>query len=195
MAIDSPAVRALVRRLLAQRTASTRPLVVALDGRSGVGKSSLAAPLAVALDGTVLDGDSFFAGGVTVRSDCPERLAADCIDWRRLRPVLELLRQGREATYHAFDWEAFDGNLEPTPTVCVPKRVVILDGVYSARPELADLVDVRVLLRASDAVRIERLHAREGVLGPWELQWHQAEAWYFQNAAPAEDFDVVIDEA
>ena len=63
---DSPAVRALVRRLLAQRDASTRSLVVALDGRSGVGKSSLAAGLAVALDGTVLDGDSFFAGGVAV---------------------------------------------------------------------------------------------------------------------------------
>jgi len=193
--IDSPAVRALVHRLLAQRDASTRPLVVALDGRSGVGKSSVAAALAVALDGSVLDGDSFFAGGVAVRSDAPEQLAADCIDWRRLRPVLEVVRQGREARYHAFDWKAFNGNLEPSPTVCVPKRVVIVDGVYSARPELADLVDVRVLLRVSDAVRIERLHAREGALGPWELQWHRAEAWYFQNVAPAEGFDVVIDAA
>jgi uridine kinase len=191
--IHSPAVRALVNGLIAQRNASTRPLVVALDGRSGVGKSSLAAALAGALDGSVLDGDSFFAGGVVVRSDAPERLAADCIDWRQQRPVLALLRHGREATYHAFDWQAFNGNLEPRPTVCVPKRVVIFEGVYSARPELADLVDVRVLLRVPEAVRIERLLAREGAISPWEGQWHAAEEWYFRHAAPPEGFDVVID--
>jgi uridine kinase len=186
-------VRALVRTISAERDASTRPLVVALDGRSGVGKSSLAAALAGALDGSVLDGDSFFAGGVAVRNDAPERLAADCIDWRRLRPVLEALRHGRETSYHAFDWEAFNGNLETKPTRCVPTRVVILDGVYAARPELADLIDVRVLLRVPDAVRIERLLAREGSLGPWERQWHAAEEWYFENVAPPEAFDVVID--
>jgi uridine kinase len=193
--IESPAVRVLIRMLTARRDASTRPLVVALDGRSGVGKSTLAAELAGTLDGSVLDGDGFFAGGVMVRSDAPGRLAADCIDWRRERPVLEVLRQGSEAKYHAFDWEAFNGDLEPKPTVCVPKRVVIFDGVYSARPELADLVDVRVLLRVPDAVRMARLLLREGALGPWERQWQAAEDWYFQNVARPEYFDVVIDPA
>jgi hypothetical protein len=67
--------------------------------------------------------------------------------------------------------------------------------VYAARPELADLIDMRVLLRVPDAVRMERLLAREGSLGPWERQWHAAEEWYFANVAPPEAFDVVIDGA
>ena len=38
-----------------------------------------------------------------------------------------------------------------------PADVVIVDGVYSARPELADLVDVRVLLEVPADVRSRRL--------------------------------------
>jgi len=171
-----------------------RPCVVALDGRSGAGKSTLAARLARLLDGVVLEGDAFFAGGVDVRRDSPRDRARDCIDWRRQRPVLEALRAGREARYVAFDWDAFDGRLEGEPSVCEPRDVVVFEGVYTARPELADLTDLRVLLRVSDEVRIARLLAREGTIGPWERQWHEAEEWYFAHDATPGWFDAIIDE-
>jgi uridine kinase len=182
-------------QVIKERTADrTRPLLVALDGRSGAGKSTLAARLAVALDAVVIDGDGFYAGGVHVRSDTPEQRAAGCIDWRRQRPVLEALRAGRAARYFAFDWHTFDGRLQTTPTLVEPKPIAILEGVYSARPELAALLDLRLCLSVPEDVRQRRLLGREGALTAWELQWHRAEDWYFQHAAPLEGFDVVVEE-
>ncbi len=52
------------------------PYVIAIDGRSGAGKSTLAARLAKVLDALVIDGDSFFHGGVKLRRDTPEERAS-----------------------------------------------------------------------------------------------------------------------
>jgi para-aminobenzoate synthetase len=186
-------VPSLVEQIGLRRVVRQRPFCVALDGRSGAGKSTLAKRLADVMSATLLDGDGFFAGGVAVRGDLPEHRARDCIDWRRQRAVLEALRAGRAASYRAFDWEAFNGSLGREPTVVEPRSVVIVEGVYSARPELADLLDLRVLLRVQDDVRRARLLAREQSLTDWELQWHDAEDWYFANAAPCAGFDVIVE--
>jgi uridine kinase len=183
----------LASAILERARPLSRPCIVALDGRSGVGKSTLARALAASLGATVLDGDGFFAGGVSVRGNTPAERARDCIDWRRQRPVLESLRTGHGASYFAFDWTAFDGRLEREPTRVEPRPIVIFEGVYSGRPELADLIDMRVLLRVSEATRVQRLLAREGSIGPWERQWHEAEDWYFENVAP-EDWSHCIAE-
>jgi uridine kinase len=172
---------------------ATGGYVIAIDGRSGAGKSTLAARLAVELGARLVDGDGFFDGGVELRSDTPEDRARACIDWRRQRAVLQSLRAGREARYFAFDWDAFDGRREPRPTRLAPAPLVVLEGAYSARPELHDLVDLRVLLVVSDATRRARLLAREGNIGRWETQWHEAEDWYFAHVAPTSSFDVVVD--
>jgi uridine kinase len=183
---------AIVAGVAALVDPSGGPCMVALDGRSGVGKSTLAARLATATGATVIDGDDFFAGGVELRRDPPDRRAAACIDWRRQREVLTTLREGRAAKYLAFDWDAFDGRLESAPTVVEAAPLVILEGVYAARPELADLIDLRVLLRVPDDVRLRRLEAREGGIGESERAWHEAEEWYFANAARETSFDVVV---
>lgn len=180
---------------LIQQAARARsgPLVVAIDGRSGTGKSTLAADLAQRLGATVVEGDDFYAGGTGIDGDPPQSRAARCIDWQTQRRVLTAFRQGQGAQYNAFDWDAFDGSLRASPTTVAPGAILLLEGVYSARPELHDMVDLRILLTLPDAVRLARLIAREGEIGPWEAQWHEAEDWYFANAAPPSAFDLVID--
>ncbi|MDZ4374043.1 MAG: hypothetical protein U1C74_21820 [Phenylobacterium sp.] len=168
------------------------PHIVGLDGRSGVGKSTVAAALAERLEAAVIAGDDFFAGGVAIRDDSPESRAAACIDWTRQRCVLEALRTGREADWRAFDWEAFDGRLCDRATRVAPRPVVILEGVYSARPELHDLLDTRVLLTLPDSLRNTRLRNREGALGPWERQWQEAEDVYFAQIMPLDRFDLIL---
>jgi uridine kinase len=106
--------------------------------------------------------------------------------------VLEALRSGRGASYVAFDWDAFDGRLDTEPTVVEPRPVVLFEGVYTARSELADLVDLRILLWVDDATRGARLLAREGSIGAWERQWHEAEEWYFTHLAPSHGFDMIL---
>jgi uridine kinase len=185
----------MVEQIVALRARGAGVICVAVDGRSGAGKSTLAKQLARAIPATLLDGDSFFAGGVAVRSDSPEERARDCIDWRRQRVVLEALRAGHPASYAGFDWEAFDGRLERELTVVelASSRIVIVEGVYSARPELADLLDLRLLLRVPDDVRMARLLGREQSFTAWERQWHEAEEWYFGNAAPPAGFDIIVE--
>lgn len=168
------------------------PLVAAIDGRSGSGKSTLAQRLADELNAAVIEGDDFYAGGTGLRGDSPAARAAACIDWRRQRHVLAALRSGRTACWWPFDWDAFDGRSCAQPTEVSPRPVIILEGVYSARPELADLVDLRVLVSVPDDVRMARLVAREGAIGPWERQWHEAEDHYFAAIMPDSRFDVVL---
>lgn len=176
-------------------TARTRPgpLVVAIDGRSGTGKSTLARALADRLAATVIEGDDFYVGGTGIEGDPPQSRAARCIDWQSQRRVLSALRAGQAASYHAFDWDAFDGSLSPESTWVAPARVLILEGAYSARPELRDLLDVTILATVPKTVREARLLEREGEIGPWERQWHEAEDWYYAHAAPEAGFDLVLD--
>lgn len=172
---------------------AARPFLVALDGRSGAGKSTLARALSDTLNGAVIEGDDFYAGGTGLRSDSAVSRAAACIDWSRQRQVLEDLAAGRPAQWRAFDWEAFDGRLRDAPTILEPTPVVILEGVYSARPELADLLDLRLVLAVPEELRLRRLADREGTIGPWERQWHEAEAYYFETVIPLTRFDAVIE--
>ena len=168
-----------------------RPLVVALDGRSAAGKTMLAAALAERLEATVIEGDDFYAGGIEVRSERPAALVDVCIDWQRQRLALETLRDGGKASWHAFDWDAFDGRLCAEETVKAAAPIVILEGVYAARPELADLIDIAVLVRTDEGLRESRLLARQEHTGPWELQWHAAEDYYFEFVRPLTSFNML----
>jgi len=178
------------------RAARMGPVLVALDGRSATGKSTMAAALAHLLDATVVEGDDFYAGGSDAewRARTPARRVALCIDWQRMRAqALEPLLAGRPASWHPFDWESGAGLAQHTIS-CEPAPVLVLDGVYSGRPELADLVDVAVLLRLPEAQRLRRLATREGdaFMADWHRLWESAEEYYFAHVRPPHSFDVVI---
>jgi uridine kinase len=185
---------ATLRELVAQRSSGRgHPYVVAIDGRSGTGKSTLASALVERLDAAIIDGDGFFTGGVELRTDDPRSRAAHCIDWRLQREIILTLCAGRTASWLPFDWNAFDGSLSTKQVHVESKPVLILEGVYSARPELSSLIDLRILLSTPEPVRVQRLNRREGGIGPWERQWHEAEDWYFQHAASDQWFDIIVE--
>ena len=182
---------------------SPQRLVVAIDGRSGSGKTTVAAAVAQAIGAVIVPCDDFFAASVSNTEwdrRTPEQRAADAIDWRRLkREAIEPLRTGRPARWYAFDFLAGprgDGTypLRRTPTVLAPKPVVLLDGAYSARPELADVLDLSVLVEAASTTRDARLAAREApeFLRQWHARWDLAEEHYFGRVRPPSAFDVVL---
>lgn len=184
----------IAAELIARAGATGRPLLAAIDGRSGVGKSTLARELAAATRAAVIEGDDFFAGGTGIRSDSAPSRAEACLDRPKLRAVLDQLRSGRSAAYRPFDWQAFDGSLRIAPVIIEARRVLIVEGVYASHPEFADLLDLKILLLAPDPVRHQRLIQREGSIGRWERQWHEAEDWYFSSLATPDKFDLVVGE-
>jgi len=186
----------LVRAIAEAAGRDDRPCIVALDGRSGAGKSTLAAAARARTGAQVIEGDDFYSGGDAAQWDAmsADEKVAHCMDWRRQRPVLESLRRGEAATWHPYDWEVFTDQLSATSITCPAAQVIMLEGAYSARPELADLLDLRVLLDTEDGERRRRLRDREGdeYLSDWERRWSEAEDHYFGTVMPASAFDLVL---
>jgi len=146
----------------------------------------------------VVQGDDFYSPGLAALSSTdrtamtPQELAALVIDWRRLRrQALEPLLAGRVATYRPYDWESDDGRLGE-PVRVRPARVILLDGVYSGRPELADIVAGEVLVQAPERDRLRRLVERNEADPEWEPLWAAAEEHYFTHVRPAASFAVRV---
>ena len=193
------AVARVVDRITSVRQTKS-PITVALDGRSGSGKSTLADAVANALGAVVVISDDFYSGGADERwaSKSAQEKAREAINWERLRAqVLEPLRQGEPASWHPLDFEPGIGwrGWKDELVSLVPSDVILLDGVYSARPELDDLLDVRVLVEAAEDVRRARIARREGddFAERWHAIWDEAEDHYFINVRPPSSFDVVVD--
>lgn len=167
-----------------------RPVVIAIDGASASGKSTLAEHLAGRLDAGILHMDDFYRD----ESEAIRRsydAAAGILryfDWERLRDeALMPLRAGVPARFRPFDWQRGFGLGQVVAVDAAP--VMIVEGVYSARPELRHLIDVTVLVTAADKVRRERRLQRHSP-HEWQRRWDDAELLYF---AAHHDFDYVVD--
>lgn len=139
---------------VAEHAATGRPFLVGIDGGTGAGKSRLANLLRKKAGAAVVPSDDFFAAQITAAGwakRSPAERARDYIDWRRLRSAaLEPLLTGDPAEWLPFDFSAGrrpDGTypFSSRPVRLDPTTLIVLEGVYSCRPELSDLLDLRVL--------------------------------------------------
>lgn len=197
----------LVAAVLEALDGRAAPLVVGIDGRSGGGKSTLAAGLAARLPAehgrtvAVIEGDEFYAGGSAATWDArtAEEKAGLVIDWRRQRVVLEALLADGAAEWRPFDWEADDWDADEVPLLAATSNtatadVIVLEGAYSCRPELHDLLNLLVLLDPPADVRRQQLLDREGDehRADWEARWSEAEDHYFGTVMPPARFHLVL---
>jgi uridine kinase len=211
------AARRVVKALGRWQAAQPGVLVVAIDGHGGAGKSTLAAAVAEATGAALVHTDDFFqppaapaggppaaghgppaqAGGPPGRPGGPPggpapgaRSMAQYYDWRRIRAqAVQPLKAGRRATFRRFDWER-GGWLDGAVTVA-PTALIVLEGVFSAAPELSDLTDRSVLVDTPEQERLRRLRAR---VAPeeWDSDWLIAEQAYFGAIRPPSSFDLVV---
>lgn len=139
-------------------------LVVAIDGYGASGKTTIAFEVAVELDAATVHTDHYYEDhGLFDRDPHP---MARYYHWEPLRR----------------------GCLEPTIHDGVP--LILVEGVSSASPALADLIDRTVFVDTPEAVRLERLHGRISD-EEWDEDWLAAERLYFASRPP-ESFDLVV---
>jgi molybdopterin-guanine dinucleotide biosynthesis protein A/uridine kinase len=197
--LQSSAAVSSILDLVAERAKSTdRPVVIAIDGPSCSGKSIFATAVALRSGAAVLEGDDFYRDTLASLSAAQREVMPDAavvaavIDWERLRNEgLLPLRAGQPATFEPYDWDANDGRLAPAKTVPAAD-LIIVEGVYAARPELADLSDFSVYLGIDPDVRARRYAQREDEPG-WRGFWERGEIYYFSDVRPPASFDLQLD--
>jgi uridine kinase len=180
------------------------PVVVAIDGASGSGKSTFAQLLYSQLQAVIIPLDDFFSADIPDDQwdtfSVTEKLEK-VFDWNRARVLaLEPLRKRLKAKWRPFDFLAGlqqDGaypmaNEEITLN---PSNIVLLEGSYSSCHFLEDLMDLKILINVPAEKRHKRLLLRDGAvfLEQWHKRWDAVETYYFEQIRPKKYFDWVIE--
>ena len=144
----------------------TSPVLVAITGGSGAGKSSLAAGLAVRLGperAVVVAQDAYYVDRSHLPVDVRASLNYDVPEaWDRELIVehLRALRAGRAVPVPMYAFTTHtrhDG-----ARVVEPKAVVLVEGLtLLSDPEIRSLFDLRLFVDAPDAIRYQRRVARD----------------------------------
>ena len=170
------------------RAVGGQPFVLALDGRSGSGKTVLAGRLRVefarrGVACTVVHLDDMYPGWAGLAAALPQL----CSD------VLVPLKEGRTAGFTTWDWHAD----RPGPKRDVPAtEVVIVEGVGSGATCCPDLVDLVVWLELEGSERRRRALLRDGeTFAPHWDQWAAQEEALFAERGGAGQADVVLEQA
>jgi uridine kinase len=167
-------------------------LTVAIDGAGGAGKSTLARGLseAFARRVAIIRCDDFYRP-LTHAHYSPEEAYEHSFDWRRLRDeALTPLREGKSARYQRYDWST--DRLAEWIEVA-PREIVLIEGVFSMRPEIRPLIEVAIFIETPRAERRRRMVSRPQSSTSWIDRWMGAEDWYLENIAPHRHADLVVE--
>jgi uridine kinase len=168
--------------------------VAAIDGAGGAGKSTLANGIKAAFDdASIVQVDDFYRPLSDDRRAAldPRRGYERYFDWRRMRDrALLPLRAGRAARYRRYDWTT---NRLGEWVDVAPCAIVLVEGVYSTRPELRALIDVAIFVDTPRAERRRRMKARGQNPQDWIERWMAAEDWYLEHIRPMECADLIVE--
>ncbi|QBI54716.1 nucleoside/nucleotide kinase family protein [Streptomonospora litoralis] len=156
--------------------------VMALEGRSGAGKTVLAGRLAAAAGCPLLHMDDLYPGWEGLAPSVP--LVREWI----LRP----LSRGADPQWRRHDWErGAPGAWEHTPT----GRMLLIEGCGSGARELRPFLSLLAWVQAPDHVRAARLDARADAeeYAPYRSLWARQEEAFYAAHRPREHADLVVD--
>lgn len=164
--------------------AARRTFIVAIDGRSGAGKTTLAGKLEKELreEGiavAAIEVESFI-GGWNGLIDGVEDVAAQ---------ILEPVRSRGRATARMWDWNRGAWAEEVRIPPSGPVDVLILTGCGAASAPCRPFVDLAVWVELDEKRRRERVARREGDPGRWWRMWAEQEDLLPRSGEP----DVVVD--
>ncbi len=169
-------------------------LIVGIDGGGGAGKSTLASGIDQEFAGrvSILKCDDFYRPLLSAQYSrlTAEAAYQDYFDWQRLRDeALMPLRSGVIARYQRYDW-ASDQLAEWIEIE--PREIVLVEGVFSTRPELRPMIDVAIFIETPRDERMRRMSARRQASTAWMARWMAAEDWYLEHLEPHRYADLVI---
>lgn len=209
MTVDRATARLHVLEQVASRIPSPdRPVLVAVDGVDGAGKTTFADELA-----EVVRRSGRFADVVRASVDgfhhprahrhaegrTGEAFWSRSFDYRALlRELLIPWRSGPGSTYRVavHDVEA-DRALDLPPAVVPAGGLLLVDGIFTQRDELRDQWDLTVFLDVAFDVSVPRMAGRDGTppdpAHPAQARYVDGQRRYFAACDPHGRADVVVD--
>jgi len=155
------------------------PLLAAIDGRCGAGKTTLAAQMQKRSGWNILHMDHFFLRPEQ-RTEERFRKPGGNVDYERfLEEVLLPLKKGEEEiSYRPYDCHRQE---MAEPVLIRPGRVCLVEGSYSCHPALWDQYDLHVFLTIDAAEQMRRIIGREGAdrAEMFRERWIPLEEQYF----------------
>ena len=174
---------------------------VGVDGVDGAGKTTFAARLAGALRAAGRDvvqvsvDDFHHVRALRYRRgrDSPDGYYLDSYDYARFRTdVLDPFGPGGDRRYRASAHDlATDALLDPPWRQARSESVLVVDGIFLHRPELADAWDVSVFLDVPFEVAAARMVARDGP-APSTRRYVDGQRRYLAECRPAERATFVV---
>lgn len=169
-----------------------RPIYVAIDGNSGAGKSTLADLIGDVYDCNIFHMDDFF---LTPDLRTEERLkeVGGNVDYVRFKEeVIQGLKSGQEFAYRPYNCQIMA--LEDAIYV-KPKKLNIIEGVYSMHPTLIDNYDLKVFLSIDPEEQSRRILERNGPFMHKRFinEWIPLENQYFEVLKIKDKCDLVFE--
>ena len=154
-------------------------IVVAIDGPGCCGKSTLGESIASETSVAVLETDDFhLPRGAQPERDSPLPYRR----WREFVLAAKRLADGVPVRFRPIDWNSRDLLREKT---VAPGGVILIEGIGSLHPDLAELIDYRIWVDGQAHTRLARVAQRnsEAVAKNWGayIAFEQA---YLQNFKP-----------
>lgn len=169
-------------------------MLIGIDGCGGSGKTTFANLMKEACSSvTVVHMDDFYLPSSQIIKAQPANkpIGAD-FDWKSvLINILIPVSRNIEGAYQRYDWET--DSLAEWHNVPVG-GIVIIEGVYSIRKELANIYDLTIWVDCPREIRLRRGLNRDGEEARqlWENNWMVAEDLYVKHHQPMERADIVV---
>ena len=203
------AVLAEVGDLVAlRRAALARPVLVCVDGVDGAGKTTFADELAALLEErgervvrASIDGFHHPRAHRHAAGRTAEAVWTRHFDHPALRrELLDPWRSGPGSAYRTVVHDVrTDAYVDTAPRLVPEDGVLIVDGVFAQRPELADAWDLAIFLEVPFEVSVPRMAARDGTVDdvdhPDQRRYADAQRHYLTACRPRARADVVVDNA
>lgn len=152
-----PAVDAIERLLESDKS----PLLVAIDGKTGAGKTTIAKYLREQFSCNLFHMDDFYLQG---HQRTPERIqeVGGNVDYERFREeVLIPVLRGETVLYQPFNYLTMDFDLNFARKI-EPKRLNLIEGTYSMHPYFGKPYDLRIFMDVAYEAQIQNVINREG---------------------------------
>lgn len=164
--------------------------IVAVEGGSGSGKTSLGKMLEEVYNCTVLHTDDFFLRPEQRTAERYKEAGGNFDRERFLSEVLEPLRKGENIVYRKFDCSTMSPGEEQR---IKPKKLVIIEGVYSLHPETEKYYDFSVFLDISKELQRKRILERNGQMSEsFFKKWIPLENIYFEKTGIRQRCDMTV---